>query len=308
MKIPSHVKDIIRYNNSRKNRYEVLAALDKKFRDSQRVIDEEEGYKNLLYFSLGNNLKYIDLLESCLSSLQDFEINYDILFICSLDWKNKIKRTSQVKKFNIKFLIIEDTKDGVEIAKNRLKVFEYENINEYNNILYLDSDILAIRSLQNLFNLNLKKEKLYVAMDERTNLKEHDSIIYGIGGLNKKTHEIFKINDQSPFNSGQFLFKNSSRMKVHFENVCWLAQHWPGMYFTDQVFMCHYFCYYDLCEQETLNKKTKIIDIQFYNDFRINDETIVHFIGKCQNPNAKIEFMKKYQNYINKLQKNKELI
>jgi hypothetical protein len=48
-------------------------------------------------------------------------------------------------------------------------------------------------------------------------------------------------------------------MKLHFENVRWLKNVWPAIYFFEQSFMNHYFVFNDLTDQVFLNKLTSII-------------------------------------------------
>jgi hypothetical protein len=62
-----------------------------------------------------------------------------------------------------------------------------------------------------------------------------------------------------PFNAGQFLFKNTLKMKKHFENIIWLTKAWGGYYFYEQSFLNYYFnVKTKLTSNEILHPVTKL--------------------------------------------------
>ena len=120
---------------------------------------------------------------------------------------------------------------------------------------------MCIKDINTIFSHDLTPEKL----NTKSNLNISSSLSYtsATHGLMYLTHQDAKFIDDNtsilPFNAGQFLFLNSYRMKLHFENVRWLKNVWPAIYFFEQSFMNHYFVFNDLTDQVFLNKLTSII-------------------------------------------------
>ena len=81
-------------------------------------------------------------------------------------------------------------------------------------------------------------------------------------------------------------------MKMHFDNLRWLSEVWPGEYFTDQAFMCTYFCLFGLT-LTTLQQYVDLHHITLDTEFEKN-KVITHFIGNCQNAISKTSAMKQY--------------
>jgi hypothetical protein len=69
---------------------------------------------------------------------------------------------------------------------------------------------------------------------------------------------IYDNPDIVPFNAGQFMFLNSSRMKEHFSNIRWLKSAWPDEYFYEQSFMNYYFVFRSLTRLMNMTFKKKI--------------------------------------------------
>ena len=96
-----------------------------------------------------------------------------------------------------------------------------------------------------------------------------------------------------PFNAGQFLFKNSTKMKAHFDNVNWFMQNWPGQYFFEQAFMNHYFCVNAFTDATKFDKFVKLIPAGIM-EAPHKDCTILHFIGPALDGAAKITHLENY--------------
>jgi hypothetical protein len=95
-----------------------------------------------------------------------------------------------------------------------------------------------------------------------------------------------------PFNAGQFLFRNSSRMREHFNNVNWFMKNWVGEYFFEQAFMCYYFCKAYLTDDSILNKYMSIISTTTTTEYSITKDTcLVHFIAPPLDAKTKLKFI-----------------
>jgi len=82
---------------------------------------------------------------------------------------------------------------------------------------------------------------------------------HGIMYLSKDDAEFIYDNpDIVPFNAGQYMFLNSSRMKGHFSNIRWLKNVWPDEYFYEQSFMNYYFVFRSLTKPMNMTFKKKI--------------------------------------------------
>ena len=125
--------------------------------------------KNLIYFCAFFDKRILDLLDSLLKSIQRFSnINegIDLLLITTPDFKDKSNEI--IKKYNLNcniWTINLTTKFNAHCS--RLNIFNYNKINSYSKILYIDIDVLITNDLNNLFNLQLE-DKLYALKEGNT--------------------------------------------------------------------------------------------------------------------------------------------
>jgi hypothetical protein len=125
---------------------------------------EVQGFNNLIYFTLGNNPNYLILAKLCIDSLVKVGYTGDLLFIT--DMKNGVLETI---KYDGKLLFMDvPASDNIGSSSNKLKVYQYENIQQYNKIIACDLDVLWIKSPNLIFNI-MVENKFYFA-DDFTNL------------------------------------------------------------------------------------------------------------------------------------------
>lgn len=233
------------YANSEKDKDLILHHLRQRYlkvRSKKDVINT--GDKNLLYFSIFNDAEYIDLLYICLKSIVERtpDIQFDTLFITNDSTKKKIESFDIISKFKVDYLIYENVLSGPPASLQKLNIFDYKKISEYSKILFFDADIICINDLNIIFDEYLEHETLYVCSPPAYKSCTLLSPTHGIMYLSNYDAEFLYDNPKIvPFNAGQFLFLNSSRMKEHFENVRWLKDSWPCEYFYEQSFMNYYF-------------------------------------------------------------------
>lgn len=93
------------------------------------------------------------------------------------------------------------------MAAYRLNIFNFKNINLYSKILYLDTDILIINDINQIFNMSLEN-KLYAKMEWNTVFAEHGE-------------SLFKENNPNvdSFCSGVMFFNNCNEMRYLFNEI-----------------------------------------------------------------------------------------
>jgi len=252
--------------------------------------------KSLVYFCVFYQKGYADLLEYLLKSLKLFS-NYDsidLLVFTSENLVNYIQKIADNLDLKIKIKLF-DFKTMHEAGCARLHIFEYENIDEYSNILYLDTDIIIQDDLMKLFDC-LKEDKLYAK-------NEYDIHGSGHGGL------FFDFNDwnpkQSSFNSGVLLFKNSINMRKLFNTI---NNHIAILKTKDsllpecmdQSFIAYHFIKNNMCNLEDISNYIYLAEKTLPPES--SNVIITHFIWPIGNYANKLERMKNYFNKIsNKL-------
>jgi len=170
--------------------------------------------KNLLYFCVFNKKDYIKLATILLGSLKLFSNNLeniDILVFTSLNFQEDFLYLSHIFGLKIHFKLFE--LDSVsKSAMARLLIYNYENINDYDKILYIDTDIVIQNDLNKLFNEDIESEKVY-ALPEGTVYHEIRGGWFFTHLTCEQKHHVTGIN------SGILLWKNSEKIKEIFNNI-----------------------------------------------------------------------------------------
>jgi lipopolysaccharide biosynthesis glycosyltransferase len=239
---------------------------------------------NLIYYTIGNNINYINILNLNILTLEKYyNYNFELLFIIDERIANEFE-TNLITKLPYKVLI-STTNSMRDSSLNKLKIFKFDEIKNYNKIIYCDCDILWCGDPNNIFSL-VNSNKILVS-----NENHHDLIMtheYWSGNLLHES-EILEIKKMGlkGFNGGFFAFSFEliSVIKNIFEfcvenidsmNEC-LEQPFINVYlFRNNLF--------DL----SLNK---LITHNGYNIDKINEETIVHFAGGPGNYSYKMNKM-----------------
>lgn len=288
------------YNNNKTDKDSIQELLAAKYNEAAAADSTPKGAKSLIYYTAGGDKEYLQLLQKSVVSIWNLSQKkaFEFLFICPESWQAEIeafKPTNCVFKYHL----VEDSNDGVEISKNKTKIFDFAQVNQYKKILYLDCDIIAVRNIDYIFSKDYD-EKLHVACNfKKVTFSSHVGSYHGLKYFPPEKVAELTSQNQQPFNAGQFLFLNSPSMKKHFENVNWLMSVWPGEYFFEQSFMNHYFCGFNLTENESIGKKIKILSTVDGDDFNPDydrDDILVHFIAPALNPTAKINYIEEYVN------------
>jgi hypothetical protein len=240
--------------------------LNEKFKQVQDTEDILQTGKNLLYFTTLYNDKYTELLEMCLNSIHATTPtkNFDVLFITDENSKSKIVDFPILQHFNVDYFVIPPVNSAPKASIKKLSIFEYDKIDEYGKVLFLDVDSVCVKNLNLIFDKVLYLNKLYVSFP-----KTHRSplLLTATHGIMHMTDEdalsLLNNTDFYPFNAGQFLFLNSTRMRMHFSNVKWIQNCWPAMYFYEQSFMNYYFVLKGLTENLLDDNNEQMITVTF---------------------------------------------
>jgi hypothetical protein len=259
-----------------------------------------EKNKNLIYFTLFNNFEYLELLKICINTIiRNCPVpNFDILFITEEVFVNEILSFTKQFKNTVHFNTDYNAENNMKASMNKLKIFNFKDIDKYEKVLFLDCDIFVMDNLNLLFNENWDTEKLSVYNNPDVPVFSFNSKFHGLKNIpDEKIADLFNKNIL-PFNAGHFAFINSKKMKKHFDNVIWLTQVWPGEYFYEQSFMNHYFALNEIVEYAVLKDKIKLVNLNsgIVDNSIFSTKFIVHFIGEVTSPAKKL---KKIQDYYN---------
>lgn len=261
------INNVRLYENTTEEKDLVLHHLNQKFIAVKNTEDVEINTgKNLLYFSVFRSEDYLDLLEGCLKSIvaNTPNINFDVLFITDDAFKTKIEQFPILSNFKADYLVLPSVDSAQMASIRKLDIYRYKKINEYENIFFLDADSLCLKDLNTIFFKAKKTETLYISfthihMAERLLNPTHGLMHFSVD----EAHTLSENPDLIPFNAGQFLFKNSKRMRMHFENVIWLRIAWPAKYFYEQSVMNHYFVLRRLCEPLINESNEQLVTITY---------------------------------------------
>jgi lipopolysaccharide biosynthesis glycosyltransferase len=242
---------------------------------------------NCIFICIFNDENYINMLYLCLESIFIFgnlDKNTEILIYTSTKIMNIIKQSHLFNDEKIKFEI-NDTYNTVEKAcKARLDLFNLSHINNYEKILYLDTDIIIKNNINTVFDI-CKENYLYTV--EEGDIKD-DSDYWGKSLFGE---EIYNYIDTSAFSSGILLFKNCEEIKQLFKKI---NEDMTARYhfFCDQPFFIYNAFKYNLYN----NKLLKTYAVNNNCNMIFNNIIIHHFPGCPGEYKYKIDIMTVFLN------------
>jgi len=256
----------------------------------------------LIYTTLGYNIKWFDIILVLIDSLIKYSspINFDFLIICDdnmnqyiNDYLNKDNIKNKYSNLNINTHNIGFNSSKPDRASmNKLHIFDYKYIDNYDKILFIDADIIATLNINNILNLDLDDDILYV-YKESSDINHHNNICWGLQNYSNNDIKIFKKNGIYPFNCGLFYFNNTIGMKNDFSNILDMISSYRGNFFYEQSFMNVYF-----------NKKGNICyniftddNYKMFPDLNIKyTDKIIHFCCAVACADHKLKTMNDYIN------------
>jgi hypothetical protein len=244
-------------------------------------MEVQNSQKKLIYFTLGNNKNYLKLASLCIDSL--YKTNYDGDFLFITNFKEIILNSISFKKEP--FFLNVDESNLLDSSANKLKVYQFQNINDYDKIIFSDLDILWLSNPDILFN-EIIEDKFYVSNELL--LMSHE--YWGGDILSENEKLIINNNNIKGINAGLFGFnkKMINHLKKieefltqnkHLVNVC-----------LEQPFVNVYLFRNDLYS----NVLTK--NVSHDGNLETYDGVALHFAGGIGNPEHKYNKMIKYIN------------
>jgi predicted O-methyltransferase YrrM len=215
----------------------------------------------------------------------DLDDNTHILVYTSTPFMNMIKQSHLFNSDKIKFEI-NDTYNSIDAScKARLDLFKLSSTAYYKKILYLDTDILVKRAVNNLFDLC--RENILYVLEE--GFIDDDADYWGKSLFG---NEIHKYEDKTAFTSGILLFNNCVEIKTLFghiiEDIALRPHH-----FHDQPHIVYNAFRYQMYDNKTLCQYV------VNNDHNVHsDKVIHHFPGGPGNYYHKMSAMIQFLNTI----------
>jgi len=172
--------------------------------------------KQLIYCCLFGKKEYIEIAKVFLESISLYSgiqyTNTDILIITTDDFKKELEEYTNKLNIPIYYYI----KPEVDYY-SRLTIFSYDNIENYNKILYLDLDCIILNNIQPLFDI-IKDDKIYTCIEnENSKISNNPDKIDWHG---KKLFEKYNISsDVYAFSSGIILFNYSEKVENLFLQI-----------------------------------------------------------------------------------------
>lgn len=262
--------------------------------DNNLILVKKKKRKNLVYYTVGIKDEYSELLNLSLEKLDKSNSElYDVLIITTNDFYNK--NLSTIKRKNLFFHFIKDVNNSVDMSYSKLKIFDYEFLSNYENVLYVDTDVWINLDLKKLFSSCKNDSCIYVVVEDY-DFNNHYRFPFSVTPYTEKDISFFQKNNIHTFNAGTFMFKNSYLIEKHFSNIrTWYEQSEFDKW-SEQPYMNQYF--------NTLNLTNSNIFIpnenfQYIFDGNINEklnlkDKIIHFIGNTFDGKTKLDYIINY--------------
>lgn len=197
--------------------------------------------KNLIYFTLGHNPSYIELTKFCIHTLKMHSSSFDdgntdLMVMCDEEYSHIVKKHLPFVKIHI----TSRNNSAVASSMRKVEIFRYANIDDYHNIMYLDSDIIILNDINKILREELEDDLIYVKK-ENSDVDKLRTLTFSLCAFSDADIQQFRERYQQPFNAGHFLFKNTPIIKSYFSDILNLMESWSGPYFYEQSFLNHYF-------------------------------------------------------------------
>ncbi len=293
------------YSNTSADKLLIGDMLAQLHQQALKVDNAMIGSSNLIYYVVGHNDAYIRLLQKSIESVQKFATcAYDIVVITDQQTQSKLMSNGAVSAAVTDYMIVDTIRDGIHSSMLKTLIFQYEAIDKYNKVLFLDCDVICKRDIAHVFDKDIAPGILYVVSNPAINTGSFKTLFHGLLAYDAVQLQQMLNAGQLPFNAGQFMFVNSARMAAFFENVNWLVDVWPGQYFFEQSFMNHYFCLNQIADPIALSTAFDLLtcneDITRVQPSHRDQTSFIHFVAPALNGDVKLAFIDAYT-YANKL-------
>jgi len=185
--------------------------------------------KNLVYFSVFYNRDYFRLAELLLKSMRLYSSTdkFDILLLTAPEFYAEAEALSKILPLRIYYIPLTTI---FQAACARLRIFCYPAINEYENILYLDTDIIIKKDLAPLFASFPGAELLYALESGTIASPSFGNQFFDFAVFDRSTTGI---------NSGTLMFRNCQVISDLFGRILTHVDGFKGQppYCMDQPFI-----------------------------------------------------------------------
>ena len=233
---------------------------------------------------------YIDLLALLLKTLKIkgclYDHTTDVLLITHQSMNNAIGEKVVPLGLRLHLWYI-DLHELIDAARSRLLIFDYPHIDNYDKILYLDTDILINSDINKILDIPIQKDILYAGAEMTLDSPYHGGWFYG--------NDYPTVHMSQPaFSSGIMFFRNSQKVKdmfratnalIHDEIV---VQKKDPPSCLDQPYIVFNAAIRHMYNTSTI---TRFIGAGRDNNV-VNDDTVIyHFAGNLGHSNSKKEWM-----------------
>ena len=166
--------------------------------------------KNLVYMCVFHNKDYLELLKILLITIKFYSRTdtLDILIFTTKDFEPLINEMADLLQIPLRTKFF-NFSSMQEATCARLHIFEYDRIESYEKILYIDTDIIVQNDLTKIFSLPIE-DKVYALKEGTIEHEYHGGWFFDFSTIDKNT---------SGLNSGILLFKNTETIRTIFSDI-----------------------------------------------------------------------------------------
>eukprot|EP00668_Euglena_longa_P015886 GGOE01020062.1.p1 GENE.GGOE01020062.1~~GGOE01020062.1.p1 ORF type:complete len:383 (-),score=68.42 GGOE01020062.1:48-1196(-) len=206
-------------------------------------------WRPLVYLIVFCGGEYHDLATQLLTSLHSLGgYSGDLLFITEPTQRPRLEALPPVRFFQVHFLVLEPCIHGSKQARllaatARMRVFEFADVAHFHPLLYLDSDVLVVRSIDPLLRLPQSGSTILAMPEHSVCSPYHAGYLFHplyqslalMHAVNVTEAQFFDQHlpllssdgcKEPSLNSGVLLIPNSPRMKILCQAVVQHVQTW----------------------------------------------------------------------------------
>ena len=145
---------------------------------------------NLIYMCVFYQQNYIKLLNLLILSISEkANINKEtthILIITSPLFQPLIQKSVEIYDLPLHYYIL-NINTLMESSWCKLNIFQYDVIDKYKKILYLDTDVLINSDINILFDTEISSDKLYALEESKIECENHGGQFFDFTKFNRNT-------------------------------------------------------------------------------------------------------------------------
>jgi hypothetical protein len=234
----------------------------------------------LIYFTVSNNIEYIKLAQLCVESLYRNSYDGDFLFITNL----KSEILSVINFIKKPFFLELNTNGLFDSSSNKLRLYLFHHLENYDKIIFSDVDILWLSSPDTIFSA-ISENKFYVSNEP--NLMSE--IWWGESLLSSEEKETISKNRVRGINAG--VFGMTTEVVYHLKEIeTFIGQNVQKINICLEQPFLNVYLYRNKLYNNVLSNQ---ISHSGYNLDRY-DGTLLHFAGGPGNFATKYNKMLKY--------------